>query len=134
MAAYDAAVATYRQTVLSAFQEVEDDLASLRYLAEEAQQQADAVKAATAISCSRKRPLQSRTDSDLSVITTQAILLTDQQTAVGILQRRMTAAVDLVKAMGGGWDASTLPSGAAIRSVALADPKNTEKVAQPANP
>lgn len=68
------------------------------------------------------------------MITTQTILLNDQQTAVGILQRRMTAAVDLIKAMGGGWDASTLPSGAAIRSVALADPKNTEKVAQPSNP
>ena len=56
----------------------------------------------------------------------------DQQTAITILQQRMTAAVDLVKALGGGWDASTLPSGNAIRSVALGDPKNTQKVAQPA--
>ena len=50
------------------------------------------------------------TDSYLNVITTQTIALSDQQTAVTILQRRMVAAVDLVKALGGGWDASTLPS------------------------
>ncbi len=134
VAAYDATVATYRQTVLTAFQEVEDDLASLRYLAQEAQQQQEAVAAATTSLALENDRYKAGTDSYLSVITTQAILLNDQQTAVGILQRRMTAAVDLVKAMGGGWDASTLPSGAAIRAVALADPKNTEKVAQPATP
>jgi NodT family efflux transporter outer membrane factor (OMF) lipoprotein len=134
VAAYDATVATYRQTVLSAFQEVEDDLASLRYLAQEAQQQQEAVAAATTSLALENDRYKAGTDSYLSVITTQAILLNDQQTAVGILQRRMTAAVDLIKAMGGGWDASTLPSGAAIRSVALADPKNTEKVAQPSTP
>ena len=134
VAAYDATVATYRQTVLSAFQEVEDDLASLRYLAQEAQQQQDAVAAATLSLSLENDRYKAGTDSYLNVITTQTILLNDQQTAVGILQRRMTAAVDLIKAMGGGWDASTLPSGAAIRSVALADPKNTEKVAQSANP
>jgi NodT family efflux transporter outer membrane factor (OMF) lipoprotein len=133
-AAYDATVATYRQTVLTAFQEVEDDLAVLRYLAQEAQQQQDAVQAATLSLSLENDRYKAGTDSYLNVITTQTILLNDQQTAVGILQRRMTAAVDLIKAMGGGWDASTLPSGAAIRSVALADPKNTEKVAQPANP
>jgi NodT family efflux transporter outer membrane factor (OMF) lipoprotein len=133
-ATYDAAAATYRQTVLSAFQEVEDDLASLRYLAQEAQQQSEAV-AAAALSLSLENDrYKAGTDSYLNVITTQTIYLNDQQTAVGILQRRMTAAVDLVKAMGGGWDASTLPSGAAIRSAALAEPKNTQKVAQPANP
>jgi NodT family efflux transporter outer membrane factor (OMF) lipoprotein len=133
-AAYDATVATYRQTVLTAFEEVEDDLASLRYLAQEAQQQQEAVAAATTSLALENDRYKAGTDSYLSVITTQAILLNDQQTAVGILQRRMTAAVDLIKAMGGGWDASTLPGGAAIRSVALADPKNTEKVAQPSNP
>ena len=73
------------------------------------------------------------TDSYLNVITTQQIALSDQQTAVTILQRRMTAAVDLVKALGGGWDASTLPSGDAIRSVAMAKAADTVKVAQPAS-
>jgi outer membrane protein TolC len=67
----------------------------------------------------------------LNVITTEAIALSDQQTAITILQRRMVAAVDLVKAVGGGWDASTLPSGDAIRSVALAQTSNTVNVAQP---
>jgi len=67
------------------------------------------------------------TDSYLNVITTQIIALGDQQTAINILQRRMSAAVDLIKALGGGWDASTLPSVNALRSVAVADPKSTQK-------
>ena len=61
------------------------------------------------------------------------IALNDEQTAVTLLQRRMTAAVDLVKAMGGGWDNSTLPSADQLRSVALKDPKSTQTVAQPVN-
>ena len=131
-AAYDATVAAYRQTVLSAFQEVEDDLANLRYLAEEAVQEQEAVVAAQeALSLEMDR-YRAGTDSYLNVITTQIIALGDQQTAITILQRRMSAAVDLVKALGGGWDASTLPSGNALRSAALADPKNTQNVAQPA--
>jgi NodT family efflux transporter outer membrane factor (OMF) lipoprotein len=131
-AAYDATVAAYRQTVLSAFQEVEDDLATLRYLSEEAVQQQEAVTAAQqALSLELDR-YRAGTDSYLNVITTQTIALTDQLTAISILQRRMSAAVDLVKALGGGWDSSTLPSGDAIRSTALADPNNTQNVARAA--
>jgi NodT family efflux transporter outer membrane factor (OMF) lipoprotein len=130
-AAYDSTVAAYRQTVLSAFQEVEDDLASLRYLAEEAQQQAEAVTAARLSLDLELDRYKAGTDSYLSVITTQTIYLGDEQTAVTLLQRRLTAAVDLVKAVGGGWDASTLPSGDAIRSVAMASAANTRNVAQP---
>ena len=115
-AAYDATVAGYRQTVLTAFQEVEDDLATLRYLAEEAGQQQEAVTAAQqALSLETDR-YRAGTDSYLNVITTQAIALNDQQIAVTILQRRVSAAVDLVKALGGGWDASLLPSADALRS------------------
>jgi len=131
-AEYDSTVAAYRQTVLSAFQEVEDDLASLRYLAEEAQQQAAAVAAAELSLQLELDRYKAGTDSYLSVITTQTIALGDEQNAVAILQRRMTAAVDLIKALGGGWDASMLPSGDAIRSVALASAANTKTVAQPA--
>jgi NodT family efflux transporter outer membrane factor (OMF) lipoprotein len=121
-AAYDATVAAYRQTVLAAFQEVEDDLASLRYLSEEAAQQQEAVAAAQqALSLETDR-YKAGTDSYLNVITTQTIALSDQQTAITILQRRMSAAVGLVKALGGGWDASTLPSGAALRSTAPVNP------------
>jgi len=132
-AAYDSTVASYRQTVLTAFQEVEDDLASLRYLAEEAQVQAQAVAAArTSLDLENDR-YKAGTDSYLSVITTQAILLGDEQNAVGILQRRLTAAVDLIKAIGGGWDASTLPAEQGIRGQALASAVNTNLVAQPAS-
>jgi NodT family efflux transporter outer membrane factor (OMF) lipoprotein len=131
-AAYDATVAAYRQTVLSAFQEVEDDLSSLRYLAEEAVQQQEAVVAAQQALALEIDRYRAGTDSYLSVITTQTIALNDEQNAITILQRRMSAAVDLVKALGGGWDSSTLPSGDALRSTALADPKNTPNVAQPA--
>jgi NodT family efflux transporter outer membrane factor (OMF) lipoprotein len=132
-AAYDATVAAYRQTVLSAFQEVEDDLAALRYLAEEAGQQQEAVVAAEQALVLENARYLAGTDSYLNVITTQTIELTDKQAAVTILQRRMLAAVDLVKALGGGWDASTLPSTDQLRSAELANPDNTQKVAQPTN-
>jgi NodT family efflux transporter outer membrane factor (OMF) lipoprotein len=132
-AAYDATVATYRQTVLSAFQEVEDDLANLRYLAEEAVQEQEAVVASQQALGLEMDRYRAGTDSYLNVITTQTIALGDQQTAITILQRRMSAAVDLVKALGGGWDSSTLPSGNVLRSTALADPKSTQNVAQPVN-
>jgi NodT family efflux transporter outer membrane factor (OMF) lipoprotein len=129
-AAYDATVAGYRQTVLAAFQEVEDDLASLRYLAEEAVQQQEAVTAAQeALSLELDR-YKAGTDSYLSVIETQTIALSDQLTAINILQRRMIAAVDLVKALGGGWDATTLPSADQLRTTTLADPQNTKDVAR----
>jgi NodT family efflux transporter outer membrane factor (OMF) lipoprotein len=132
-ASYDATVAAYRQTVLAAFQEVEDDLGTLRYLAEEAvQQQAAVVAAQEALSLENDR-YKAGTDSYLNVITTQTIALSDQQTAITILQRRMVAAVDLIKALGGGWDASTLPSGDALRTITLADPENTQNVARPAS-
>ena len=130
-AAYDSTVAAYRQSVLTAFQEVEDDLATLRYLAEEAVQQQEAVEAAQQALNLEIDRYKAGTDSYLSVITTQIIALGDQQTAVTILQRRMSAAVDLVKALGGGWNTSTLPSGDVLRSTALVDPSSTQNVALP---
>jgi NodT family efflux transporter outer membrane factor (OMF) lipoprotein len=126
-AAYDGTVAAYRQTVLSAFQEVEDDLANLRYLAEEAVQEQDAVVASQQALTLELERYRAGTDSYLNVITTQIIALGDQQTAISILQRRMTAAVDLIKALGGGWDASNLPSVNVLRSVAVADPNSPPK-------
>jgi NodT family efflux transporter outer membrane factor (OMF) lipoprotein len=115
-AVYDATVAAYRQTVLAAFQEVEDDLSSLRYLGEEAAQQQEAVTAAQQSLSLETDRYKAGTDSYLNVITTQTIALSDQQIAITILQRRVNAAVDLVKALGGGWDASTLPSTDTLRS------------------
>jgi NodT family efflux transporter outer membrane factor (OMF) lipoprotein len=119
-AAYDVAVAGYQQTVLTAFQEVEDELASLRYLAEEAVHQQEAVTAAEQSLSLELDRYRAGTDSYLNVITTQTILLSDQQASVTILQRRLSAAVGLIKALGGGWDASELPTDESLRGVSPA--------------
>ena len=131
-AAYDATVAAYRQTVLSAFQEVEDDLADLRYLAEEAIQQQEAVVAAQEALDLEVERYKAGTDSYLNVVTTQVIALNDEQNAITILDRRMSAAVDLIKALGGGWDASTLPSGSALRSLKSGDSSSAPTPPPPA--
>jgi NodT family efflux transporter outer membrane factor (OMF) lipoprotein len=109
-AAYDASVANYRQTVLGAFQNVEDNLAALRILEEEARVQDAAVAAATQSVSLTTEQYRAGTVSYLNVITTQTIALADQVTAVQILGRRLSAAVLLVQALGGGWHAAELPS------------------------
>jgi NodT family efflux transporter outer membrane factor (OMF) lipoprotein len=106
---YDAAVANYRQTALSAFQQVEDNLAALRILEHEAQVQSVAVDAAQrslALSVTR---FEGGVTSYLEVITAQNAALADEVTAVNILGRRMESVVLLVQALGGGWDRSELP-------------------------
>jgi NodT family efflux transporter outer membrane factor (OMF) lipoprotein len=109
-ASYDATVASYRENVLAAFQEVEDNLAALRILAEENQVQEGAVKAAErSLEISTNR-YQGGVTTYLDVITAQSALLSDQRTAVNLLQRRMTASVLLIKALGGGWNSATLPT------------------------
>ncbi len=133
-AAYDASVAAYRQTVLAAFQQVEDNLSTLRVLAQEAEQQAQAVAAAEQSLELETSRYKAGTDTYLNVITTQSIALSDERLAVLLLQRRMTAAVNLILALGGGWDTSALPTKDQIRSGALADPANTKNVAQPVEP
>jgi NodT family efflux transporter outer membrane factor (OMF) lipoprotein len=111
---YDASVAGYRETVLTAFQEVEDNLAALRILDEEARQQADAVAAAErSLDLARTR-YQAGVTSYLEVTVAQSAALADQRVAVDLLTRRMTASVSLAKALGGGWRASDLPSGAGM--------------------
>ncbi len=130
-AGYDAGVAVYRQTVLSAFQEVEDALAALRLLAEEAVQQDDAVKEAQESLQLEIDRYKAGTASYLDVILSQTIALSNQRSAVDILQRRMTAAVQLIRALGGGWDASSLPTAQDLHS-ATAGPG--AKPAPPAHP
>jgi len=110
LAAYDATVANYRQTVLTAFQQVEDNLAALRVLEDEAQAEDAAVKAAQNSLDISTYQYKAGTVNYLTVITEQAILLQDQVQAVSILTRRMSASVLLIEALGGGWDASTLPT------------------------
>jgi NodT family efflux transporter outer membrane factor (OMF) lipoprotein len=113
-AAYDATVATYRQTVLAAFQGVEDNLAALRILEEESGVQDEAVKAAQKSVDLTTNQYKAGTVSYLNVITVQTIALTDEITAIQIRGRRMAAAVLLVQALGGGWTASELPSSADV--------------------
>ena len=109
-AAYDATVANYRQTVLTALQQVEDSLAQLRILSEEGEISDRAVKAAQQSLEISTEQYRGGTANYLQVITSQTSLLQNQRTAVDILTRRMAASVSLIQALGGGWDASQLPS------------------------
>ena len=106
VAAYDAAVADYRETVLTAFAQVEDNLAALRILAEEARYQNDAVtEAELALKLANNRYGNGVT-SYLEVVTAQSTALTNERLAVELLTRRLTAGVALIEALGGGWHAS----------------------------
>ena len=105
---YDAMVAAYRQQVLTAFQEVEDNVAALRILSEEAAQQELAVTSSQRSVDIALNRYRGGIATYLDVITAQNVLLTNQRTAVTILTRRMTASVLLIKALGGGWDVSQL--------------------------
>jgi NodT family efflux transporter outer membrane factor (OMF) lipoprotein len=109
-AAYDGTVASYQQTVLTAFQEVEDSLANLRILDEEAKTQDAAVAAAQRSLDQSVNRYKGGLDNYLTVITAQSVALANQRTSVDLLTRRMTSSVLLVKALGGGWDVSKLPS------------------------
>jgi NodT family efflux transporter outer membrane factor (OMF) lipoprotein len=109
-AAFDATVADYRQTVLAAFQQVEDSLAALRVLENEARAEDEAVKAAQNSLDISTYQYKAGVTSYLQVITAQTIALQNQLAAVNILTRRMSASVLLIEALGGGWNASKLPT------------------------
>lgn len=109
-ALYRANVATYRQTVLNAFKEVEDYLVASRQLAEQAQREKLAVDAASRYQSLATTRYTTGLDSYLNVITAQTSLLSDQQTLVQLQTQQMTSAVQLIAALGGGWDSSLLPS------------------------
>jgi NodT family efflux transporter outer membrane factor (OMF) lipoprotein len=117
-AAYDQTVANYRQTVLTAFQQVEDNLSALRILSLEIQQQDTAVTSATRNLTLATDRYRLGIDPYLNVITAQTTLLTNQQTAVNLREQQMTSSVQLIEALGGGWDTSKLPSGGQIISQA----------------
>lgn len=125
-ATYQADVAAYRQSVLNAFQQVEDYLATLRVTSSQVQQQAVAIRAAQRYLDLANARYQTGVDPYLNVINAQMTLLQDQQTEVTLHVSEMTAAVQLVQALGGGWDAGQLPAAATITSAAAADKaKNT---------
>ncbi len=109
-AAYDATVASYRQTVLTAFQEVEDNLAALRILEEEARVQEEAVNASQKSLEVTLNQYKAGTVSYLNVIVAQTTKLNNERTAVDISGRRMAASTLLIKALGGGWNESAILS------------------------
>jgi len=104
-AIYNGDVASYRQTVLAAFQQVEDALASERILTTQIGQQEQA--AATA---QKVVELETGVDSYINVVTAQATLLADRQALTTLHTQAMTASVQLIEALGGGWDNSQLPT------------------------
>jgi NodT family efflux transporter outer membrane factor (OMF) lipoprotein len=105
-AAYDATVAAYRETVLTAMQQVEDNLAALRILAKESDKVQQTIQAATRALDISTAQYRAGTASYLTVITSQATLLSANVTAVTLLTRRLTASVLLIEALGGGWSPS----------------------------
>jgi NodT family efflux transporter outer membrane factor (OMF) lipoprotein len=107
-AAYDAAVAQYKKTLLAGLQEVEDNLAALRVLNEERTAQDKAVNAATTAQQVSLAQYRAGTATYLAVVTSQTTLLANQRTAIQLLGRQLAANVGLVKALGGGWNASEL--------------------------
>jgi NodT family efflux transporter outer membrane factor (OMF) lipoprotein len=121
-ATYDETVANYRQTVLTAFQEVEDNLASLRILSQDIEQQQAAVEAASRSLQEATARYRSGLDPYLNVISAQTILLSDEQTAVDYRIEQMVASVQLIKALGGGWSTAELPSAARVANSTIPDP------------
>jgi NodT family efflux transporter outer membrane factor (OMF) lipoprotein len=109
-AAYDGSVAVYRETVLGAFQDVEDNLAALRILETEAREQDEAVRAAERSLALTTNQYRAGIVSYLNVVIAQTAALTSEQTAVGIRGRRLNASVLLIKALGGGWSVDQLPT------------------------
>jgi NodT family efflux transporter outer membrane factor (OMF) lipoprotein len=109
-AQYDETVANYREAVLTAFQQVEDELATLRLLSSEIELQDAAVGFAQKTLATATDRYSTGLDPYLNVLTAQTALLLSQQTAVNLRVQQMTASEALIQALGGGWDATQLPS------------------------
>jgi NodT family efflux transporter outer membrane factor (OMF) lipoprotein len=107
---YDATVATYRQTSLTAFQEVEDNVAALRILENETQEQQQAVASSQESLQLFTNRYKGGVDTYLQVITAQTTELANERNAIDIQRRRLDASVLLIKALGGGWNVSNLPT------------------------
>jgi NodT family efflux transporter outer membrane factor (OMF) lipoprotein len=123
-ATYNADVAAYKETVLTAFQQVEDYIATLRVNSQQIAQQGAAVQAAQNYLNIATYRYKTGLDPYLNVITAQTILLSDQQTQVTLRVNQMTAAIQLIQALGGGWDATRLPSASQVTK------KTTENVSR----
>jgi NodT family efflux transporter outer membrane factor (OMF) lipoprotein len=123
IALYDATVAAYRQTVLSGFQEVEDNLAALRILEQESSVQAEALAGNRLAVELTLNQYKAGTVSYLNVLVAQTAALASERTAVDLRSRRLAANVALIRALGGGWNPSTLPA-----------PRELSSTRQSANP
>jgi len=108
MAAYDANVASYRQTVLTGFQQVEDSLATLRILEQEAEVQGEAVKLANQSLALTINQYKAGTVNFLNVVVAQTTALANQRTAMNLLGQRLVASAQLIANLGGGWSSSEL--------------------------
>jgi outer membrane protein TolC len=124
-AAYDETVANYRNTVLTAFQQVEDNIAELRILSVEIGQQDTAVKSADRNLTLATDRYRLGIDPYLNVITAQTTLLSNQQTAVNLRITEMTTSVQLIKALGGGWNVMEMPTPGQLISKTQASPQSS---------
>ena len=113
-ATYNADVANYRQTVLTAFQQVEDFLAAVRILSKQIELQQEAVKSAERFLELANARYYTGVDTYLNVLVAQTTLLSNQQNLASLRTQAMTASVQLIQALGGGWDRSELPSPAQV--------------------
>jgi NodT family efflux transporter outer membrane factor (OMF) lipoprotein len=111
---YDADVAAYRETVLTAFQQTEDGLSGQRILAKEIQQEQEVIAAAQRYYDLSVIRYKTGIDTFLNVFTAQTALLADQQTSITLRVQQMTTTVQLIEALGGGWDTTQLPSEKAV--------------------
>jgi NodT family efflux transporter outer membrane factor (OMF) lipoprotein len=126
VATYNADLAAYRQNVLTAFQQVEDALAQVRILSKQYIQQKQAEQSAEEFLKLEMGRYQTGIDPYVDVVTAQTTLLTDQQTVITVRIQEMTGAVALVKALGGGWDKSQLPTPSQVAK----SPSSTETAIQ----
>ncbi|WP_329956500.1 efflux transporter outer membrane subunit [Collimonas humicola] len=129
IAGFDASVAAYKQTVLTGFQEVEDNLAALRILEQEAAVQDETVKSARLAVELILNQYKSGLVNYTSVATVQATALSAERSALDIQNRRLSASVLLIKALGGGWDRAELPANKVLndRDATLASGKPAAK-------
>jgi NodT family efflux transporter outer membrane factor (OMF) lipoprotein len=114
VAVYNAGVASYRQTVLTAFQQVEDALSAVRILSQQILREQEAVKSAQEFLTLETARYQTGIDPYIDVVTAQTTLLTDRQTVASLRIQQMSASVTLIEALGGGWDRTQLPTPAQV--------------------
>jgi NodT family efflux transporter outer membrane factor (OMF) lipoprotein len=127
VATYNADLAGYRQTVLTAFQQVEDGLAEVRILSKEIRQEQEAVNSAQTFLKLEQARYDTGIDPYVDVLIAQTTVLADQQTLNGLQVQQMTYVVALVEALGGGWDRSQLPS---TRQLTQKPPKTDTTIEQ----